>query len=120
MPQERRTLSVRAVSGGANAVAGPTDIVTLAIARKLCISAVYNKMPVIIAPHILYTRHDEPYLDGVVIEREGKPPKEVKLGTFKIAGLATLALTGRTFDRQAVFVAEEAKYDGTTLAVIAA
>lgn len=118
MQQERKKLSVRVAPGTDQPVAGPADIVGLAVSRKLCVAAVYNKMAVTLAPHIVYTRHDELYVDGVVLEREGKPPREIKLGTFKLAGLAMLALTGRVFTPQSVFDANDAKYAGTTVSVI--
>ena len=57
-----------------------------AIARERCIEATYNRVEVRLAPHILYTRHGELYVDAVTILRDGKPPREVKLGSFKLAG----------------------------------
>ena len=35
-----------------------------AIARRRCLEAVYNRMNVRLAPHILYTRHDAASLRG--------------------------------------------------------
>src|SRR3546814_5044888 len=59
----------------------PTKILLEAIARKNCIEAVYNRSAVKLAPHILYTRHGEIYLDAVTMARDGKPPREVKIGS---------------------------------------
>ena len=58
-----------------------------AIALKKCVAATYNHSAVTLAPHILYTRHDELYVDAVTLERDGRPPRERKLGTFKLTGL---------------------------------
>src|SRR3546814_13379799 len=60
--------------------------------------ATYNKMVVKLAPHILYTRHDEMFIDAVTIERDGRPPRELKLGTFKLAGLNDVSLIEETFE----------------------
>ena len=66
---------------------GPVPTVFEAIVRKRCLRATYNRTDIMLAPHIIYTRHDDLFVDGVVLERDGKPPKELKLGTFKLAGL---------------------------------
>ena len=69
-----------------------------AIALRKCLEATYNRTRIRLAPHILYTRHDQLYLDGVTLERDGKPPREIKVGAFKLDGLGELALTDRVFD----------------------
>ena len=46
-----------------------------AIALKTCVEGIYNRMTVKLAPHILYTRHDELYVDAVTVERDGTPPR---------------------------------------------
>jgi hypothetical protein len=74
---------------------------------------------VTLAPHILYTKHGELHVDAVTLEREGKPPKEVKLGTFKLAGLHPLRITARRFARSQLYSAAEARYAGATLMAIA-
>ena len=86
-----------------------------AIATRKCFYATYNRMDVKLAPHILYTRHDELYVDAVTLEREGKPPKEIKLGSFKVAGLTQISLVDREFAPQPVFNPRDERYDGTTL-----
>ena len=86
-----------------------------AIARGTCVAAVYNRMRVILAPHILYTRHDELYVDAVTVERDGKPPKEIKIGTFKLDGLKELAIAGRVFQPEPSFDPTLEKYQGVTL-----
>ena len=83
--------------------ASPEQILEFAIQRSLMVSTAYNRGRSVLAPHSLFTRHDELYLRAVTIERDGRAPREAKLGTFKLIGLGDLALTGRTFDRKAVF-----------------
>lgn len=97
---------------------GPVPTVFEAIVRKKCISATYNKLPIVLAPHIIYTRHGEMYVDGVVLEREGKPPKEFKVGTFKLIGLAGLALVDRNFQVSELFSANDPKYADTALMAV--
>lgn len=86
-----------------------------AIALRKCLEATYNRTRIRLAPHILYTRHDQLYLDGVTLERDGKPPREFKVGAFKLYGLNDLALTDRVFDPQPVFNPQEDRYQGNTL-----
>jgi len=97
---------------------GPTPTVFEAIVRKKCLSATYNKMQIVLAPHIIYTRHDELYVDGVVLEREGKPPKEFKVGTFKLIGLVDLALVDRNFQVSDLFSPTDPKYADTALMAV--
>lgn len=86
-----------------------------AIATRRCVEAVYNRTNMRLAPHILYTRHDELYVDAVALEREGQKPRELKLGTFKLAGLKELAVGAEPFERQDLFDPDEPKYAGVTL-----
>lgn len=89
-----------------------------AIATRRCVTATYNRMAVTLAPHILYTRHDEMFADAVTIEREGQPPREVKLGTFKLAGLKGVAVIDRVFIPDPGFQPQAEKYAGVTLFVV--
>lgn len=86
-----------------------------AIARKQCVRATYNRSNVRLAPHILYTRHDELYVDAVTVERDGHPPKELKIGTFKLTGLTEVAVAPQPFQPQRIFDPADAKYAGVTL-----
>lgn len=90
-----------------------------AVLRRLCLSAVYNRTPALIAPHALYLKHGDAFIDGVVVERGGKPPAELKLGTFKLAGLSSVTLTIQRFAPQPVFDPTDAKYTGNLLAMVA-
>ena len=71
-----------------------------AIALRKCIRATYNRMTVTLAPHILFTRHDELFIDAVTVERDGQKPREIKLGTFKRAGLKDVSLLDRACQRR--------------------
>jgi hypothetical protein len=96
----------------------PTRELLEAIARRLCVSCVYNKTEVTLAPQIVYTKHDELFVDAVPVERDGKPPRELKLGTFKLAGLNDTAITSRHFDRFNGFDPKDQKYAGVTIFAI--
>lgn len=88
------------------------------VALKKCITATYNRMQVTLAPHILYTRHDEMHVDAVTLERDGQPPRELKLGTFKLSGLKDVTVEERQFEPYEVFDANAEKYQDTTLLVV--
>ncbi len=91
-----------------------------AIALRKCIVATYNRVVVKLAPHILYTKHDELYVDAVTVERDGQPPREIKLGTFKLAGLQAAGIADRTFNPEPVFNPADTKYAGVTLFAVEA
>ena len=95
-----------------------TPAVLEAIVKKLAVAASYNRGEVTLAPHVLYTRHGELYLDAITIERDGKPPKEIKLGTFKLAGLAPLRLTARRFSVNPMFRSNDHRYADNTLMAV--
>ena len=88
--------------------ASPKQILEFAIERSLMVSTAYNRGRSILAPHSLFAKHDELYLRAVTVERDGRRPREARLGTFKLIGLGDLALTGRTFDRDSIFTPLEA------------
>lgn len=89
-----------------------------AIAERRRLHAVYNRVAMTLAPHILYTRHGEMYLDAVALEKNGAPPREKKLGTFKVAGLNDLALADEVFEVEELYQPWADKYRGETLFAI--
>lgn len=89
-----------------------------AIATKKCVRVVYNRVEMKLAPHILYTRHDDMFLDAVALEKGGVLPREKKLGTFKLMGLSDLLLTEESFEREELYEPEAEKYAGVTLFAI--
>ncbi len=122
MQQTRRTLSIRPARLDVepdNSVPVP-PVFREAVARRMCVAAVYNKLSVEMAPHAVYLRHGDIFIDGVVVEREGKAPVELKLGTFKATGLSGLTLTARRFDPQSLFDPADPKYVGNMLASVVA
>lgn len=86
-----------------------------AIALRKCLKVTYNRVEMKLAPHILYTRHDDMHVDAVALEKAGLPPKEKKLGTFKVIGLNDMALSDEGFDVEPFFEPEAEKYAGVTL-----
>ncbi len=94
---------------------GAVPTILEAIVRRRCLNAVYNRGRVTLAPHILYTRHDELHIDAVAVERDGKPPRDVKIGTYRLSGLGALHITDRSFAPVESFDPLETKYQGVTL-----
>jgi hypothetical protein len=86
-------------------------VIERAIAAKVLLSATYNRGQSVLAPHSLFTRHDALYLRAVTVERDGRRPKELRLGTFKLTGLSDVQRTRRLFSRAAVFAGLEPQED---------
>ena len=93
-------------------------IVLEAIVKQQAIAGVYNRMDVTLAPHILYTRHGDLHIAALTLERDGRPPKEAKIGTFKLAGLRSVRLTPRRFQASELFDARDAKYADVALMAV--
>jgi len=102
----------------AEPAAGAPAIIFEAIVKMQAVSAMYNRGEVVLAPHVIFTRHDELYVDATTIERDGKPPREEKMGTFKLAGLGALRLTPRRFAASALFERDAEKYQGAALMMV--
>ncbi|MET4896046.1 hypothetical protein RN629_02600 [Sphingomonadaceae bacterium jetA1] len=98
--------------------AGAPAIIFEAIVKMRAVSATYNRGDVVLAPHVIYTRHDELYVDATTVERDGKPPREEKLGTFKLAGLGALRLTPRRFTISELLERGAERYQGVTLMMV--
>lgn len=104
--------------GGPAAPSGPVPTLFEAIVRMRAVTATYNKGSVTLAPHILYTRHGEIYLDAVTLERDGKPPREEKMGTFKLDGLGDPTIVDRPFFPSTLYDPAQEKYAGVTLLAV--
>lgn len=107
-----------AITEQADVPTGPVPTILEGIVRRLCLTASYNRGNVVLAPHILYTRHDELHLDAVAVERDGKPPREMKLGTYRLSGLGDLRLDDRPFVPVDLFDPNDARYAGVTLMTV--
>jgi hypothetical protein len=89
-----------------------------AIARRMCVAALYNQARVMLAPHILYTVRGDLFVDAVTVKRNSAAPRELKLGTFKCSGLRELTLTSRPFELFRGFDPNSEKYREQTLFVV--
>ena len=85
------------------------------VALKKCVLATYNNTTFKLAPHVLYTRHEEVYVDAIALEKNGEPPREMKIGTFKLTGLKDVKVVEEPFERNDVFDPKDEKYLGETL-----
>jgi hypothetical protein len=90
-------------------------LVLEAIATRKCLEGVYNRQAVKLAPHILYTRHDELYVDAVTVERDGQRPRELKIGSFKVTGIHDVRVGEQPFEPEAIFDPAAERYEGVTL-----
>ena len=72
-----------------------SSVVTIAeaIGTGRCITAIYNRGTVTLAPESLIDKHGELYLRAVRLEFDGRRPRFPKLGTFKLSGLTELSLS---------------------------
>ena len=108
-------------SGHKSAMTTPdpaTPVFLEAIVKQQAVAATYNRTEVTLAPHILYTKHGALHVDAVTIERDGRPPKEEKVGTFKLAGLSGVRLTPRRFTVSALYDAAQERYAGETIMAV--
>lgn len=91
-----------------------------AIVSTRCIAATYNGGRVILAPHVAFARHGDAYVGAVTLERDGQPPREAKLGLFKLDGLVDLALLERAFTPSPVFDPRDERFAAATLIAVEA
>lgn len=97
----------------------PTMMLFEAIIRRKCISATYNRSRMVLAPHILYTRHGALHVDAVTVSRENMIPREIKLGTYKLDGLSELRVLDRDFAiNSELFEPGAEKYVAETILVV--
>jgi len=97
---------------------GPAPTVFEAIVRRLCVTATYNRMSVLLAPHVIFMKNDAVYVGAVTIEREGQSPREAKVGLFKLDGLVDLKLTDRAFFVDPVFDRRDERYAASALMMV--
>ena len=97
---------------------GGAPVVLEGIVRKKCIAATYNRVAVILAPHVLFTKNDALYVGAVTLERDGQLPKELKLGLFKLDGLVGLRLDDRDFTTSNLYDAADERFAGAALMTV--
>ena len=89
-----------------------------AIALRQQLFARYNKLDLILAPHVLYKRNDSYFIDAVTLLRNGAEPREIKFGSYNLAGLSDLEVREDKFDVSPLFDRMDVKYRGNTLFMI--
>ncbi len=89
-----------------------------AVALTKYVEADYNGVRIKIAPHVLYTKHESIYVDALTFLRDGQPPKEIKLGSFNLAGLKNAAVIEEHFEIWPLFEPETERYVGNTLLAV--
>jgi hypothetical protein len=89
-----------------------------AIALRRCLTAQYNKLALVLAPHVLYKRNDSYFIDAITITRDGDEPREPKVGSYNLAGLSELGVLDETFDVHPLFNRMDPKYRDNTLFMI--
>ena len=97
---------------------GAIPTLLAAIVRERTVTATYNRGAVTLAPHVLYTRHDALHLDAITLQRDGRPPREVKLATYKLDGLGDIRLAADGFRPSALFTPAAERYVGVTLMAV--
>lgn len=97
---------------------GGAPVILEGIVRKTCVAATYNRMAVVLAPHVLLTKNDALYVGAVTVERDGQPPREAKLGLFKLDGLVDLRRDGRAFQTSDLYVAGDERFGDAVLMAV--
>ena len=118
MDQKRPKLSLRIGEARSATDEASRTLMAHAIHHHLCVRASYNRGLIILAPHILYERHGDAHVDGVVIERNGGKPAEEKLGTFKLSGLRNIVTISEGIRPFPGFNGGDARYSEKILAVL--
>lgn len=95
MSEIRKTLSLRIGDKPPHDREAETAaLVRQAIEHRACLRWTYNRVLMQAEPRILYRRNGGLYVDAVVTEKNGAPPAELKVGSFKLTGLNAPVLTG--------------------------
>jgi hypothetical protein len=89
-----------------------------AIALRRHLGASYNKLELVLAPHVLYKRNDSYFIDAITVLRNGQEPKEIKVGSYNLAGLSELKVLDACFEIHPLFNRMDPKYRDNTLFMI--
>lgn len=69
-----------------------------AVARKRVVTARYNGRVIKLAPHLMFTRHGELFVNAHNMSKAWRADDEMRLGQFKLAGLNDVELLDENFD----------------------
>ena len=69
-----------------------------AIARGRLLTARYNGQALTLAPHALFARRGDLFVSAVNLAKNRRSEDEPRLGSFKLAGLADVEVTGEPFE----------------------
>lgn len=116
--QQRPRLSLRLSAPEQDPAEARTGLVAAAIRNKVSLRARYNDQQVLIAPQILFTRHEAPHVEALVLERDGRKDEERRLRTFNLAGLHELKTSGLLFEAADAELDEE-KYEREGVRILA-
>jgi hypothetical protein len=94
------------------------SVILEAIALRRCMAAQYNRLSLVLAPHVLYKRNDSYFIDAITLQRDGQPPREIKFGSYNLAGLSDLKAMDESFDIHPLFDRMDPKYRENTLFMI--
>lgn len=86
------------MSTATDTTTSPQRAMIEAIALKRLILAHYNGAEMLLAPHQLFSRHDELYVSAFNPRKNWRSEEERRLGHFKLDGLSNLRLTEETFE----------------------
>ena len=81
-------------------------MIEAAIQRRRCVRATYNRGEVVLAPYMLYKRHEELHLAAALVTRDGEAPKLAKVGVYRLSGLAGLEATTKMFTPKVALMEE--------------
>ena len=81
----------------------PERLVIEAIALKRAITAEYNGAEMLLAPHLLFSRHEDLFLSALNLRKTWRSEEEMRLGAFKLDGLSRIAVTEQEFEPMAGF-----------------
>lgn len=89
-----------------------------AIALRQQLGARYNKLELVLAPHVLYKRNDSYFIDAITLLRNGAEPREIKVGSYNLAGLTDVEVLDDKFEVNPLFDRMDPKYRENTLFMI--
>lgn len=77
-----------------------------ALQKRRCVTASYNQGEVLLAPYLLYQRHDQLHLAAVTLRRDGRRPAAEKVAIYRLSGLDKIKVTNALFTAKADLLAD--------------